>query len=171
MDKKSLYEDLLMKSTNVIPVQAPKNITKITNYIYLGNFNNVLNMHLYGINFKYTLNLTTSTYTPTIPGVTVFNIPIKDDNVTDVTKYFDDVTGFLQKCEERKMPVLVHCVAGVNRSGVMIMAYLMSQKPLNVPSFVYFLYVYHSLKEKRSAFLENASFKKQVIKYYVTDKL
>ncbi|AWU47115.1 Tyr/Ser phosphatase [Sea otter poxvirus] len=169
MDKKKLYEYILLRSTSSsYSLHAPQDITKITKYVYLGNLDNAINVHKSGIPFKYMLNLTTTTYTPTLPGVTVIHIPLLDDNVTDVTKYFDDIVNFLNNCENRQMPVLVHCVAGVNRSGVIIAAYLLSRRNANIPPFVYFLYIIHGLREKRGAFVENDSFKKQLIRYYIT---
>ncbi|WRO02433.2 Tyr/ser protein phosphatase, partial [Monkeypox virus] len=50
----------------------------------------------------------------------------------------------------------VHCVAGVNRSGAMILAYLMSKNKESSP-MLYFLYVYHSMRDLRGAFVENPS--------------
>ncbi|WRV00929.1 Tyr/ser protein phosphatase, partial [Monkeypox virus] len=35
---------------------------------------------------------------------------------------------------------------------------------------LYFLYVYHSMRDLRGAFVENPSFKRQIIEKYVIDK-
>ncbi|ASK51277.1 Tyr/Ser kinase, virus assembly, IFN-gamma inhibitor [Eptesipox virus] len=170
MDKKSLYENVLLKSTGSLPkARAPTKMTRVTEYVYLGNYNDAMNIHKSGIDFKYILNLTTEKYTLLCSNVTILHIPLYDDTKTNVSQYFDYVTNFLANCDTRKEPILVHCVAGVNRSGVMICAYLMSKRQKNIPAFIYFLYIYHSMREQRGAFVENPSFRKQIIEKYILE--
>ncbi len=161
--------ELLLRSTGCFHrPKFPQKITKITDYVYLGNLENAKNIHKSGIDFKYVVNLTTEEYK--LPGgVTMIHVPLVDDIRTDISKYFNDVTSFLSRCEKRKEAVLVHCFAGINRSGSMIMAYLMTRKKSAVTSFNYFLYVYHELRKIRGAFIENPSFRKQIIDRYVID--
>nr|WGO62699.1 Tyr-Ser kinase [Wadden Sea poxvirus] len=169
MNKKSIHKNILLKCTGYLPkAKLPNTMTRITDYVYLGNYKDAMMICDSGINFKYILNLTTETYKLKNKNITIINIPITDDVKTNISIYFDDVTKFLSKCDERKTPVLVHCVAGVNRSGAMIMAYLMSKKINDIPDVIYFLYIYHYLREQRGAFIENPSFKKQIIDRYIS---
>ncbi|ABQ43547.1 dual specificity Ser/Thr and Tyr phosphatase [Tanapox virus] len=168
MDKKCIYENVLLKSTGLLPkAKAPTKMTRVTDYVYLGNYNNALSINEYGIQFKYILNLTTEKYKICNSSVNIIHMPLLDNETTDLTKHFDYVTNFLSKCDKNHYPVLVHCIAGVNRSGAMIMAYLMTKRNKDVPAFMFFLYVYHSMREQRGAFLENPSFRKQIIEKYV----
>ncbi|CCD83248.1 tyrosine kinase/phosphatase [Squirrelpox virus] len=169
MDGKNIYEGLLLKSTGQLPrARSPRGMTRITENVYLGNYKDAMGIAASGVAFRYVLNLTTERYTlKNQPHVTVVHIPLVDDESSDVRKYFDEVVAFLDRCERQCSPVLVHCVAGVNRSGVMIMAYLLHRRPRSVSPFVYFLYVYHGLREQRGAFVENPSFRRQLIEHYV----
>ncbi|ABI99065.1 protein-tyrosine kinase [Deerpox virus W-1170-84] len=171
MDKKSLYENVLLKSTGSLPkAKAPNKMMRVTNYVYLGNYNDALNAPYSDIQFKYILNLTTEKYKLKNSHINIIHMPLIDDEQTDLSKHFDYVTDFLSKCDAQQYPVLVHCVAGVNRSGAMIMAYLMTKRSKDIPAFMYFLYIYHSMREQRGAFLENPSFRKQIIEKYIINE-
>lgn len=170
MDKKSLYKYLLLRSTgDMHRAKSPTIMTRVTNNVYLGNYKNAMNAPSSEVKFKYVLNLTMDKYTLPNSNINIIHIPLVDDTTTDISKYFDDVTAFLSKCDQRNEPVLVHCAAGVNRSGAMILAYLMSKNKESSP-MLYFLYVYHSMRDLRGAFVENPSFKRQIIEKYVIDK-
>ncbi|AAF17951.1 gp069L [Rabbit fibroma virus] len=172
MDKKSLYENVLLKSTGALPkARIPTKMMRVTDYVYLGNYNDAKAVPTSGVGFKYILNLTTEKkYTIKNSSVTIIHMPLVDDEYTDLTKYFDYTTTFLSNCEDKHYPVLVHCMAGVNRSGAIIMAYLMSRKSKDIPAFMYFLYIYHSIREQRGAFLENPSFRRQIIEKYIINE-
>ncbi|QHG62631.1 protein-tyrosine kinase [Cetacean poxvirus 1] len=169
MDNKKLYEHVLLRSTGFIKKPtSPMDVTRISNYVYLGNFQNALDSPKSSVAYKYILNLTTKRYTLECSNATIIHIPLVDDVNVDITKHLDSITDFLNKCEKHKEPVLVHCVAGVNRSGAIIMAYVMTKKNKdNIPTFIYFLHMYYEIKELRGAFLENPSFRKQIIRKYV----
>ncbi|ATI21016.1 Tyr/Ser phosphatase IFN-gamma inhibitor [Western grey kangaroopox virus] len=166
MDKKQLYKEIILRSTTTPVGDRVDEITRITSYVYLGSFNNVASLppdHT----FRYIVNMSMMRYTPRGDNVTVINLPIPDNDTVRIRRYFDVVADFLEKCERHRTPVLVHCVAGVNRSGAVIMAYLLRTKNKNIPTLVYFLYVYHELKRIRGAFLENRSFKDQLLDHYL----
>ncbi|RAX31890.1 UNVERIFIED_CONTAM: hypothetical protein DQE83_26555 [Escherichia coli] len=171
MDKKSLYENVLLKSTGSLPkAKAPSKMMRVTDYVYLGNYYDAINAISSNVKFKYILNLTTEKYCFNDSRINIIHMPLIDDEKTNLNDHFDYVTNFLSKCDEEHYPVLVHCVAGVNRSGAMIMAYLMSKRSKDIPAFIYFLYIYHSMREKRGAFIENPSFRKQLIDKYIINE-
>ncbi|AAL69808.1 SPV069 putative protein tyrosine phosphatase [Swinepox virus] len=171
MDRKSLYENVLLKSTgSLTKAKAPMRMMRVTEYVYLGNYNDAINICSSEIPFKYILNLTTEKYTLKNSSINIIHMPLIDDEHTDLHKYFDYVTSLLEKCDKNEHAILVHCIAGVNRSGAMIMAYLMHRRSKDIPSFIYFLYVYHLMREKRGAFIENPSFRKQIIDKYIINE-
>ncbi|QGN68077.1 tyrosine/serin protein phosphatase IFN-gamma inhibitor [Equine molluscum contagiosum-like virus] len=169
MDKKRFYRRLILKSTStpVTTRDEPQQVTRITEHVYLGSYNNAMSLQKHGVAFRYVLNVSMVKYTLPDPNVTVIHLPVPDNEQVDIAKYFDSVASFLEKCEKNKTPVLVHCIAGVNRSGAMVMAYLLHVRDQRVPAVIYFLHVYHGLKDLRGAFLENASFKKQLVDHYL----
>ncbi|APG58289.1 putative dual specificity protein phosphatase H1-like protein [BeAn 58058 virus] len=142
---------------------------RVTEYVYLGNYNDAINAPYSDVKFKYILNLTPEKYKIVNSPINIIHLPLIDDECTDLSKYFDYTTNLLTKCETEHYPILVHCIAGVNRSGAIIMAYLMSRRSKDIPAFMYFLYIYHAMREKRGAFLENVSFRKQIINKYIVD--
>ncbi|QHR82611.1 serine tyrosine dual phosphatase [Brazilian porcupinepox virus 1] len=168
MDKKSLYENVLLKSTGSLEkARAPIKMMKVTDYVYLGNYDDAINAPYSDVKFKYILNLTPEKYKILNSPINVIHLPLIDDENTNINKYFDYTNDILSKCDEKKYPILVHCMAGVNRSGAIIMSYLMHRRSKDIPPFMYFLYIYHSMRERRGAFIENSSFRKQIINKYV----
>nr|WIK87491.1 protein tyrosine phosphatase [Oriental turtle dovepox virus] len=166
MDEKQLYKHIITKSTNTCVKFTPKDITKITDYVYLGNYKNVTELPNKTF-FKYIVNVSMLKYKLKRTDITVLHFPLEDNDTVSISKHIDAVTDVLKKCESLKIPVLVHCMAGINRSSAMIMSYLMEIRDKNIPFVIYFLYVYHELKSIRGAFIENKSFLKQIIDKYI----
>ena len=169
MDKKQLYRRLILKSTStpVMTKDELTQITRITEYVYLGSYNNAMALESSGVPFRYVLNMSMVRYSLPGSSATIVHIPIPDNDQVHIAKYFDGVAAFLERCEKSHTPVLVHCIAGVNRSGAMIMAYRLHTRNRQIPAVIYFLYVYHGIKDIRGAFLENASFKRQLVDHYL----
>lgn len=70
--------------------------------------------------------------------VTVLHFPLEDNDSVSISKHIDAITDLLVKSDQNKIPVLVHCMAGINRSAAMIMSYLMKVRDRNIPFIVYF---------------------------------
>ncbi|UWX11342.1 CRPV-233 [Crowpox virus] len=166
MDEKQLYKYIINKSTDTYVKFVPSDITKITDYVYLGNYKNVSQLPEKTF-FKYIINVSTLMYKLNRSDVTVLHFPLEDNDKVDISKHINAVVGILKKCDSFKVPVLVHCMAGINRSAAMIMSYLMEVRDKNIPFLIYFLYVYHELKSIRGAFLENKSFVNQIVDKYI----
>ncbi|AYP74161.1 putative protein-tyrosine phosphatase [Fowlpox virus] len=166
MDEKQLYKHIINKSTDTCVKFIPRDITKITDYVYLGNYKNVIHLPEKTF-FKYIINVSMLKYKLKRNDITVLHFPLEDNETVDISKHVDAIIGILRKCDSFKVPVLVHCMAGINRSSAMIMSYLMDIRDKNIPFLIYFLYVYHELKSIRGAFLENKSFLNQIIDKYI----
>ena len=53
-------------------------------------------------------------------------IPLEDDFNTSIIDYFEEGYTFIEE-NLKKTNVLVHCIAGISRSGSIIIAYLMKK--------------------------------------------
>ena len=54
-------------------------------------------------------------------------VSINDESHEDIKQYFRDAIQFIVESIEQKGRVLVHCAAGMSRSGATVCAYLMYQ--------------------------------------------
>lgn len=54
-------------------------------------------------------------------------IKASDVEAYDLSKHFDEVTGFIEKGRKEGAGVFVHCMAGVSRSVTVTIAFLMKQ--------------------------------------------
>ncbi|ARF02737.1 SWPV1-159 [Shearwaterpox virus] len=166
MDEKQLYKHIINKSTDTCVKFTPRDITKITDYVYLGNYKNVTHLPKKTF-FKYIINVSMLKYKLKRNDITVLHFPLEDNDTVNISKHIDAIVEILRKCDSFKVPVLIHCMAGINRSSAMIMSYLMEIRDKNIPFLIYFLYVYHELKSIRGAFLENKSFLNQIVDRYM----
>ena len=53
-------------------------------------------------------------------------MPLKDHPGSDIKKYFQETTAFIQDGLDAGEAVLVHCSAGISRSPTIVAAYLMT---------------------------------------------
>ncbi|WZD66051.1 tyrosine phosphatase [Bovine papular stomatitis virus] len=174
--KNDWYAKLLLRCTRAgAPIYLPTAMTRLTEYVYLGSAEDARAVvrGASGVDFKCVVNMTTAKY-PAPEDLTVYHIPLRDDNVTSIEGVIPPLVKLLERLELEKKPTLVHCVAGINRSGAAAMAYIMhrwtSEHPEVSPAarFVFFLKTYYELRDSRGAFLENNNFRYQLIKMFVT---
>lgn len=74
-------------------------------------------------------------------------------------QHFDKAYDFIEDARKRGGKVLVHCLMGINRSGLLSVAYVMKQKrigPIAAASMV---------KKQRGLVLTNNYFQDQLIHY------
>ena len=86
-------------------------------------------------------------------------IPAEDYEEYDILPHMLEAIAFLSRAETSGGCAFVHCNYGVNRSGVVAAAYLMTaeRKPL--------LQVVNELKAKRSLILSNVGFRRQLVRF------
>ena len=83
----------------------------------------------------------------------------EDDDSYDIMQHFQPVYDFIEKARLSGGKVLIHCVVGVNRSGVLAIAYCMLHKnmgPISAAKFV---------KESRKMMLTNNGFQVRLIAF------
>ncbi|SCV02365.1 LANO_0F17238g1_1 [Lachancea nothofagi CBS 11611] len=102
---------------------------------------------------------------------TLKNIPIDDDDTTDVLQFINETNTFLDHClfphepeynptkvnfkkKPQKNGVYVHCHAGVSRSVTFVVAYLMYRYGLNLKSALYAVQRKHPGAQPNDNFME-----------------
>lgn len=85
-------------------------------------------------------------------------IPAEDTETYDLLRFFEEGIAFIDENRE-KTNVLIHCFAGVSRSGAVIIAYLMKTKGIG------FQDAWTLAKSKRNVITPNEGFKSQLRKF------
>lgn len=154
-------------------------VTRILGNIYIGSLQPIQDRVPLHAKFNITHILSIIQY-QTIPeylirkGYSLKNIPINDDDSTDILKYLNETNSFIDKClfpdeieysptlvDFRKKPqtggsVFIHCHAGVSRSCAFTIAYLMYRYRLSLKNSLY------AIKRKRDICQPNDNFIKQL---------
>ena len=84
---------------------------------------------------------------------------LNDDPSHDVKQFFIDGVKFIDKCIEGGGVILVHCAAGISRSGSMACAYLMWKNKIPFEEAL------KMAQEKRSKIYPNMGFRRQLLEY------
>lgn len=94
-----------------------------------------------------------------VRNVKTLKISAKDDVNYNMIQHHEEVFQYIEQARKEGGRVLIHCVAGVNRSGLMCMTYMLDylQEPL--------MKVLNIVLEKRGAFLSNPAFRKQLVEF------
>lgn len=90
---------------------------------------------------------------------TYFVIKEIDSPSTDLKKYFQSSTEFIQREISLGKSVLVHCGAGVSRSATIVLAYLMGVEKMSLDDALEFL------QDKRSVVQPNIGFHIQLMEF------
>ena len=78
-----------------------------------------------------------------------------------VMKHFDETYEFIESCRKANGKCLIHCMAGINRSGSLTVGYVMmlnGMGPLSATKLVF---------DKRGILLTNDGFKEMLVKFAV----
>ena len=66
----------------------------------------------------------------------MLNSDARDHTSYDITTHFDECFEFLDRCRREGRKVLVHCVAGINRSAAIVVAYMCDRYKIDLESCV-----------------------------------
>lgn len=57
---------------------------------------------------------------------------LKDDNDANAAKWFMPTREFIDRCEENKGKIFIHCASGVSRAPTMVMSYMLQSKRISL---------------------------------------
>ncbi len=83
----------------------------------------------------------------------------EDDDSYDMMQHFDEAYRFIEDARISGGKVFIHCLMGINRSGVITVAYCMVHKkmgPISAAKFV---------KKARRLILSNSGFQRQIVAF------
>jgi len=84
-------------------------------------------------------------------------LPLDDHPGEDISKYFDRASEFLRYYQDRGVPILVHCMAGMSRSATLLANYLMRKYKINAFTAL------DLIKKRRPIVRPNSGFIRQLV--------
>ncbi|ODM91974.1 Protein phosphatase Slingshot [Orchesella cincta] len=87
------------------------------------------------------------------------NIPVIDNEETDLLRYFNDSYRFISQALKEDKNVLVHCKMGISRSATIVIAYVMKTRNWDLPRSL------EHVKKRRTCVKPNPHFMKQLEVY------
>lgn len=145
---------LLDRSYGFVVDTKPDDIpVLIVNHLYIGSQDCAEMKVLEKYNIKNVLSLGVNV---NITNINHKFVPILDLPESDIKPVLSECLPFLRNSIECKQNVLIHCNAGVSRTSMMAIAYLMQYEGLSYEE------AYSLVKSKRPAIQPNNGFKKQL---------
>ena len=157
------YVDVLQKAMSDYTGFA-KSASRLLDHLYIGGEQDATDLDLLrSIGVTHVINCA-SGYTNTGPDfygqhITYMWFDAEDDWSYDIMQHFQPVYEFIEKARLDGGKVLIHCLMGVNRSGVLAIAYCMLHKNLGPISAAKFV------KDSRKMVLINNGFQKHLVAF------
>ncbi|KAI0210875.1 Dual specificity protein phosphatase 26 [Lamellibrachia satsuma] len=159
----AVYVDVLQKAMTDY-TGFSKSASRLLDHLYIGGEEQASDVnYLRSIGITHVVNCA-SGYTNTGPDFYgkdfgYMGFDAEDDWTYDIMQHFQQVYDFIEKARLSGGKVLIHCLMGVNRSGVLAVAYCMLHKnmgPISAAKFV---------KESRKMVLINNGFQRRLITF------
>ena len=145
----------------------PQKMTKICAHLYIGNMENaenITNLNENGITCV--VNTVEGEYENTKTGKRFYGDRFQylgflslDEESYPILKHFDEVFNFIEKAKENNSKCLIHCMAGINRSGCLAAAYYMVFKGIGPISAV------EHILQARERLLSNDGFIERLVRF------
>lgn len=103
-------------------------INRVMDNLYIGNMIAARSKDiLKAYNIKHIIQVSNDFQPPYADTYHYLWINVPDDLNTNLYEFFDGTYNFIEKYLKKYEPVLIHCAAGVSRSGTILIAYLMKK--------------------------------------------
>lgn len=147
----------------------PKKMTKITDFLYLGNFEDSTDVKtLKEEGITHILNTVDALYQNTRTGQGFYGpdfiyhgFTSQDEESYPIMQHFRETFDFIESAQKADGKCLIHCIAGINRSGCLAVAYLMASQNIGPISAVKIVF------QKRGMLLSNTGFIERLVKFAV----
>ena len=139
-------------------VSVPQGETKLLDHLYLGSLDEAEDVNkLQNLGITHVINTVHNQTAPTTRHVyggtfEYLGFTSVDDKRYDIMHHFTSVFEFIERARKWGGKCFIHCLAGINRSGVLATAYVMIHKdcgPITAVKYVH---------EKRGILLSNHGF-------------
>ncbi|XP_065674845.1 dual specificity phosphatase 29 [Hydra vulgaris] len=153
--------------------QVPKKMTKLLDHLYLGAINDAMDVdHLKEAGITHIINTVHNIDGENETGAEFYGDEFiymgffsEDREDYPILENFEKVQNFINSARDQNGKCLIHCMAGINRSGCLATAYYMIEKDIGPVTAV------SEVFEKRGVLLTNKGFIKQLVKFSVDRKL
>lgn len=134
---------------------------QIVPFLFLGNEENSLDLDsLERHNIRYVLNVTHNLANKFEGhGLKYMKIPIEDHWSQNLASFFPQAIAFIDEARQKRVGVLVHCLAGVSRSVTVTLAYLMQKHKLPLNE------AYDLVKKRKANIAPNFNFLGQLLDF------
>lgn len=134
---------------------------QIVPFLFLGNEENSLDLDsLERHNIRYVLNVTHNLANAFEGhGLKYMKIPIEDHWSQNLASFFPQAIAFIEEARQKRVGVLVHCLAGVSRSVTVTLAYLMQKHKLPLNE------AYDLVKRRKANIAPNFNFLGQLLDF------
>ncbi|KAM9584834.1 dual specificity protein phosphatase 2 [Trichechus inunguis] len=87
------------------------------------------------------------------------SIPVEDNQMVEISVWFQEAIGFIDSVKNSGGRVLVHCQAGISRSATICLAYLMQSRRVRLDE------AFDFVKQRRGVISPNFSFMGQLLQF------
>uniref|UniRef100_A0A8C6S2G1 Dual specificity protein phosphatase n=1 Tax=Nannospalax galili TaxID=1026970 RepID=A0A8C6S2G1_NANGA len=87
------------------------------------------------------------------------SIPVEDNQVVEISAWFQEAIGFIDSVKSSGGRVLVHCQAGISRSATICLAYLIQSRRVRLDE------AFDFVKQRRGVISPNFSFMGQLLQF------
>ena len=154
-------------------IRLPRKMSKITDYLYLGSFDDAENIEqLKAAGITHVLNTVENCFENCKTGAEFYGNEYKYMGFTSediesypILQHFDEVYKFIESARKANGKCLIHCMAGINRSGCLAVAYIMVTQnigPISATKIVF---------NARGMILSNQGFIERLVKFAVDKNL
>lgn len=161
----SPYCRVLLDDSMRMPFSTPLSPTRIYDFLYLGDGDTAKNITLLKEMCVTCVINTAALYVATgegyysHEGISYLGIDAEDEMDYDIMQHFTEVWDVIERERLAGGVVFLHCIAGVNRSGALAVAYCMVRErwgPIKASRFI---------RERRERVLSNDEFQRQLVQF------
>lgn len=164
--KELRYVDKIMKTVSNPKVFVPKGMSKVLDHLYLGTYDDAVKIdQLKEAGITHVINTVEKCYEYCQTSAEFYGTEYKyfgftseDDEKYPIMDHFEDVFKFIESAREANGKCLIHCIAGINRSGSLAVAYVMSYMNIGPISAVQLVF------DARGILLTNDTFIQRLVK-------